>query len=217
MAGADHVLVDMHAEATSEKVAMGWYLDGRVTAVVGTHTHVPTADARVLPGGTAYISDVGMTGARGGVIGVKREQSISVIRSQMPIRYDASETTPGSWRSSSAPRPAPRAPRRSSRCSAPPPPPAPPPLREHGEDHEREEPHDVEVDPVRHRELDRDQGRGADSAARADQVTPARDERDDDGEGEHGGPRGAAARGGRGSPRPRTGDSRSAWKPSVRS
>ena len=55
----DHVLVDMHAEATSEKVAMGWHLDGRVTAVVGTHTHIPTADARVLPGGTAYITDVG--------------------------------------------------------------------------------------------------------------------------------------------------------------
>src|SRR3954451_12329601 len=61
---ADYVLVDMHAAATSEKVAMGWYLDGRVTACVGTHTHVPTADARVLPGGTAYISDVGMTGPR---------------------------------------------------------------------------------------------------------------------------------------------------------
>ncbi len=94
VAGADHVLVDMHAEATSEKVAMGWYLDGRVTAVVGTHTHVPTADARVLPGGTAYISDVGMTGARGGVIGVKREQSISVFRSHMPMRYDASDIDP---------------------------------------------------------------------------------------------------------------------------
>ncbi|MBV9471411.1 MAG: YmdB family metallophosphoesterase, partial [Solirubrobacterales bacterium] len=69
----DHLLVDMHAEATSEKVGMGCHLDGRVTAVVGTHTHVPTADARVLPGGTAYITDVGMTGPRGGVIGVKRE------------------------------------------------------------------------------------------------------------------------------------------------
>ena len=86
---ADHVLVDMHAEATSEKVALGWYLDGKVTAVVGTHTHVPTADARVLPGGTAYITDVGMTGARGGVIGVKREQSIAVMRTHMPQRYDA--------------------------------------------------------------------------------------------------------------------------------
>src|SRR4051812_5588857 len=88
--GADLVLVDMHAEATSEKVAMGWFLDGRVTAVVGTHTHVPTNDARVLPGGTAYITDVGMTGARGGVIGVRREQSIAVIRTRMPMRYDAS-------------------------------------------------------------------------------------------------------------------------------
>jgi calcineurin-like phosphoesterase len=90
----DHILVDMHAEATSEKVALGWYLDGRVTAVVGTHTHVPTADARVLPGGTAYITDVGMTGARGGVIGVRREQSIAVMRTQMPLRYDAAEEDP---------------------------------------------------------------------------------------------------------------------------
>src|SRR5918999_1675434 len=89
--GADHVLVDMHAEATSEKIALGWYLEGRVTAVVGTHTHVPTADARVLPGGTAYITDVGMTGARGGVIGVRREQSIAVMRSHMPQRYDAAD------------------------------------------------------------------------------------------------------------------------------
>jgi metallophosphoesterase (TIGR00282 family) len=91
---ADHVLVDIHAEATSEKIALGWYLDGKVTAVVGTHTHVPTADARVLPGGTAYITDVGMTGARAGVIGVKREQSIAVMRTQMPIRYDAATEDP---------------------------------------------------------------------------------------------------------------------------
>jgi metallophosphoesterase (TIGR00282 family) len=91
---ADQVIVDMHAEATSEKVALGWYLDGRVTAVVGTHTHVPTADARVLPGGTAYITDVGMTGARGGVIGVKREQSIAAMRTHMPIRYDAADEDP---------------------------------------------------------------------------------------------------------------------------
>ena len=73
---------------------MGWHLDGRVTAVVGTHTHVPTADARVLPGGTAYITDVGMTGARGGVIGVKREQSIAVLRTHMPMRYDAADEDP---------------------------------------------------------------------------------------------------------------------------
>jgi metallophosphoesterase (TIGR00282 family) len=91
---ADQILVDMHAEATSEKVALGWFLDGRVTAVVGTHTHVPTADARVLPGGTAYITDVGMTGARGGVIGVRREQSIAVMRTQMPMRYDSAEEDP---------------------------------------------------------------------------------------------------------------------------
>jgi hypothetical protein len=90
----DHLLVDMHAEATSEKIAMGWYLDGRVTAVVGTHTHVPTADARVLPGGTAYITDVGMTGARGGVIGVKREQAIESLVTQMPTRFETSDEDP---------------------------------------------------------------------------------------------------------------------------
>jgi metallophosphoesterase (TIGR00282 family) len=94
VARANHVLVDMHAEATSEKVALGWYLDGKVSAVVGTHTHVPTADARVLPGGTAYITDVGMTGARGGVIGVRREQSIAVMRTHMPQRYDPAEEDP---------------------------------------------------------------------------------------------------------------------------
>jgi metallophosphoesterase (TIGR00282 family) len=90
----DHVLVDMHAEATSEKVAMGWHLDGRVTAVVGTHTHVPTADARVLPGGTAYVTDVGMTGARGGVIGVKREQAVEALVTQMPVKFEPSEDDP---------------------------------------------------------------------------------------------------------------------------
>ena len=84
----------MHAEVTSEKVALGWYLDGKVTAVVGTHTHVPTADARVLPGGTAYITDVGMTGARGGVIGMKKEQSIAVMRTHMPMRYEPSDERP---------------------------------------------------------------------------------------------------------------------------
>ena len=90
----EHVLVDMHAEATSEKVAMGWHLDGRVTAVVGTHTHVPTADERVLPQGTAYITDVGMTGPRGGVIGVKREQAIQSLLTQMPVRFETSEEDP---------------------------------------------------------------------------------------------------------------------------
>jgi metallophosphoesterase (TIGR00282 family) len=91
---ADHVLVDFHAEATSEKVAMGWHLDGRVMACVGTHTHVPTADARVLPGGTAYVSDVGMTGARDSVIGVRREQALESFRTQMPIRFDTADESP---------------------------------------------------------------------------------------------------------------------------
>jgi metallophosphoesterase (TIGR00282 family) len=94
VASADQILVDMHAEMTSEKVALGWYLDGKVTAVVGTHTHVPTADARVLPGGTAYITDVGMTGARGGVIGMRKEQSIAVMRTHMPMRYEPSDEDP---------------------------------------------------------------------------------------------------------------------------
>jgi len=91
---ADHVIVDMHAEATSEKVGLGWYLDGRVTAVVGTHTHVPTADARVLPGGTAYITDVGMTGPRGGVIGVRKEQAIESLRTHMSVRFETSPDDP---------------------------------------------------------------------------------------------------------------------------
>jgi metallophosphoesterase (TIGR00282 family) len=90
----DHLLVDIHAEATSEKVGLGWFLDGRVTAVVGTHTHVPTADARILPGGTAYITDVGMTGPRGGVIGVKRELAVEAMVSRMPIRFETSSEDP---------------------------------------------------------------------------------------------------------------------------
>jgi 2',3'-cyclic-nucleotide 2'-phosphodiesterase len=88
------IFVDIHAEATSEKISMGWYLDGRVTVVVGTHTHVPTADERVLPGGTAYITDVGMTGARGGVIGVKRELALEALVTQMPVRFESSEVDP---------------------------------------------------------------------------------------------------------------------------
>ena len=97
---------------------MGWHLDGRVTAVVGTHTHVPTADARVLPGGTAYITDVGMTGPRGGVIGVKREQAVESLVTQMPVRFETSEDDP--WlngRRDHAPRADARR-RRSSRCCA---------------------------------------------------------------------------------------------------
>ena len=88
---ADCVVVDFHAEVTSEKVAMGWHLDGRVAAVFGTHTHVPTADARVLPGGTAYISDVGMTGSRTSVLGVKPEQVLEAMITQMPVRFDTAE------------------------------------------------------------------------------------------------------------------------------
>jgi metallophosphoesterase (TIGR00282 family) len=91
---ADVVLVDMHAEATSEKVAMGWYLDGRVLAVVGTHTHVPTADARVLPSGTAYVTDVGMTGPRGGVIGVKKEAAIERFLTLTQVRFETSQDDP---------------------------------------------------------------------------------------------------------------------------
>ena len=91
---ADHVLVDFHAEATSEKVAMGWHLDGRATAMVGTHTHVPTADGRVLPGGTAYISDVGMTGPRGGVIGVDRDQAVRGFVTHMREPFQTSDDDP---------------------------------------------------------------------------------------------------------------------------
>lgn len=83
------VFVDFHAEATSEKVAFGWYLDGRVTAVVGTHTHIPTADETVLPKGTAYITDAGMTGPYDSVIGVKKEQVIERFLSGMPARFES--------------------------------------------------------------------------------------------------------------------------------
>ena len=82
------ILVDMHCEATSESQAMGWYLDGRVSAVVGTHRHVQTADERVLPGGTAYITDLGMTGPTEGVIGVDREAILQRFLTQMPVRFE---------------------------------------------------------------------------------------------------------------------------------
>jgi metallophosphoesterase (TIGR00282 family) len=91
---ADAVLFDMHAEATSEKVAMGWHLDGRATACVVTHTHVPTADARVLPGGTAYITDVGMTGPLGGLIGVKREQALERFVKLTNVRFETADEDP---------------------------------------------------------------------------------------------------------------------------
>ncbi len=82
------VVVDMHAEITSEKAAMGWYLDGRVSAVVGTHTHIPTADERILPKGTAYITDIGMVGSLDSVIGVKKELALKRFLSQIPIRFE---------------------------------------------------------------------------------------------------------------------------------
>lgn len=82
------VLVDMHAETTSEKIALGWYLDGRVSALVGTHTHVATADEHVLPQGTAYITDVGMTGPHGGVIGMDRNGIIKKFLDQLPARFE---------------------------------------------------------------------------------------------------------------------------------
>jgi 2',3'-cyclic-nucleotide 2'-phosphodiesterase len=85
---SDAVIVDFHAEVSSEKVAMGWHLDGRVGAVFGTHTHVPTADGRVLPGGTAFVSDVGMTGSRTSVLGVKPEQALRSLITQMPTRFE---------------------------------------------------------------------------------------------------------------------------------
>jgi metallophosphoesterase (TIGR00282 family) len=85
------VVVDVHAEATSEKVALARWLDGRVTAVLGTHTHVQTADARVQPGGTAAISDVGMTGPHDSVIGVKAEQAIQRMRTGIPVRFETAE------------------------------------------------------------------------------------------------------------------------------
>src|SRR5205823_4920029 len=85
------ILVDIHAEATSEKVSMGWYLDGRVTALVGTHTHIATADERVLPKGTAYITDVGMTGPYDSVIGVVKEPVLQRFLTQLPAKFDAAE------------------------------------------------------------------------------------------------------------------------------
>ncbi len=85
------IIVDMHAEATSEKKALGWYLDGEVSAVLGTHTHVQTADDEILPGGTAYISDVGMTGPFDSVIGIKKDTVIEKFLTQMPNRFDVAK------------------------------------------------------------------------------------------------------------------------------
>jgi hypothetical protein len=88
------IFVDFHAEATSEKVAMGWHLDGRVTAVIGTHTHVQTADGRVLPKGTAYLTDVGMTGPHDSVIGVEIEPALGRFLNAMPARFETATANP---------------------------------------------------------------------------------------------------------------------------
>lgn len=88
------IVVDFHGEATSEKVAMGWHLDGRVTAVLGTHTHVPTADERVLPGGTAYQTDVGMSGPYDSVIGVEKELVLHRFLTGMPGKFEAAKGNP---------------------------------------------------------------------------------------------------------------------------
>ena len=86
-----NIFVDLHAEATSEKIALGWYLDGSVTALLGTHTHVQTADEKILPGGTAYITDVGMTGPFDSVIGRKKEQILTRFLTQMPTRFEMAD------------------------------------------------------------------------------------------------------------------------------
>ena len=88
------IFVDFHAEATSEKIAMGWYLDGKVTAVVGTHTHVQTADERILPKGTAYLTDVGMTGPHDSVIGVEIEPALGRFLNGMPSRFETATGNP---------------------------------------------------------------------------------------------------------------------------
>jgi metallophosphoesterase (TIGR00282 family) len=85
------IIVDMHAEATSEKKALGWYLDGEVSAVLGTHTHVQTADEEILPQGTAYISDAGMTGPFDSVIGINKETIIERFLTQMPNKFDVAK------------------------------------------------------------------------------------------------------------------------------
>jgi metallophosphoesterase (TIGR00282 family) len=88
------IVVDMHAEATSEKIAMGWHLDGRVTAVIGTHTHVQTADERVLPGGTAYLTDAGMTGPHDSIIGMEKEPSLGRFLNGMPAKFEPASGNP---------------------------------------------------------------------------------------------------------------------------
>ena len=88
------ILLDIHGEATSEKVALGWYLDGRVTAVLGTHTHIPTADERILPNGTAFQTDVGMSGPYDSVIGVETEMVLKRFLTGMPGKFEAAKGNP---------------------------------------------------------------------------------------------------------------------------
>ena len=92
------IIVDFHAEATSEKVAMGWHLDGKVTLVVGTHTHVQTADERILPNGTAYLTDAGMTGPHDSIIGMEREPSLARFLNGMPSRFEPATGNPAPQR-----------------------------------------------------------------------------------------------------------------------
>ena len=92
--GAKVILLDLHGEATSEKVALGWYLDGRITAVIGTHTHIPTADERVLPNGTAYQTDVGMSGPYDSVIGVEKELVLARFLTGMPGKFEPAKGNP---------------------------------------------------------------------------------------------------------------------------
>lgn len=85
------IIVDFHAEASSEKVAMGWYLDGRVSLIAGTHTHIQTADERILPNGTAYITDIGMTGPRDSILGIEKELVIKKFLTQLPVRFEVAK------------------------------------------------------------------------------------------------------------------------------
>jgi hypothetical protein len=88
------IFVDFHAETTSEKISLGYYLDGRISAIIGTHTHVQTADERILPGGSAYLTDVGMTGSRDSVIGIRKEEAIERFLTQLPIRFEVAKKDP---------------------------------------------------------------------------------------------------------------------------
>jgi metallophosphoesterase (TIGR00282 family) len=88
------IVVDFHAEATSEKIAMGWHLDGKATLVVGTHTHVQSADERILPNGTAYMTDAGMTGPHDGIIGMEREPSLARFLTGMPSKFEPASANP---------------------------------------------------------------------------------------------------------------------------